>query len=76
MTEDHRPEFGVTDHGRGFFTRPESEWQDDELCAGIRQIDRRISELTQLRDRLTDEQARRKELYADIATVFIERGSA
>lgn len=76
MTEDNRPEFGVTEQGRGFFTRPESEWQDDELWAGIKQIERRITELTRLRDRLTSEQERRKELYANVAAVFTSGAGA
>lgn len=76
MSSDDSPEFGVTDQGRGFFTVHESRWHDIELAAGLKQIERRVRELDELRDRLTAEQVRRKELYADVAAVFTEGGQA
>lgn len=79
---DERPVFGVTEDGLlrlGYLSKDPAVWLDSELTAGLAQISARLrrhpeyaAELTELSAQLTREQQRRRDLYADIASVFID----
>lgn len=81
---EKRPEFGVVDDGvraEGYISRPPVEWRDDELMSGLAQIEARARRhpeyagvLGELAGRLVDERERRRILYADVASVFLDSG--
>ena len=87
MTDDHmtaatHPAFGILDWGvapETYLSKPPAQWLGSELEAGLAQIGARLrkhpeysTQLTKLRDQLTDEQDRRRQLFEDVASLFLD----